>query len=274
MAERPIIARARTVGTRRLVALPRPEEGHGGLPALPPGVPADEDDGYRGGPPVAVGAPAGGAGTRPTGLAAFLAQAQRQGAELVSAAREQAQDIARAAREEGHAAGYEEGRARAEAEVGDLLTFAENAVREAVEARSRMLAEAETDIVRLAISVAEKIVRADVAAHPERVQGVLAAALRKTYVRDRLQVACAPEDLELLTTGRAELEAQVGSLRHLELVADRRVSRGGVVVRTDAGDVDATIEGQLERIAQALVGDAHGGPGLIGDDAAGTGGDA
>jgi flagellar biosynthesis/type III secretory pathway protein FliH len=45
----------------------------------------------------------------------------------------------------------------------------------------------------------------------------------------------------------------VGTLQHLELVGDRRVERGGVVVRTDAGDVDATLGSQLERLREAML---------------------
>ena len=83
--------------------------------------------------------------------------AQRQGAELVvERARAQADGIADSARREGFEAGYAEGKATAEREAHDLLQFAENAVREAVEARSRLIAESEEALVRLAVDVAER----------------------------------------------------------------------------------------------------------------------
>ena len=87
--------------------------------------------------------------------------AQRQGAELVASARAQADGIADNARREGFEAGYAEGKATAEREAHDLLQFAENAVREAVESRSRLIAESEEALVRLAVDVAERIVKAD-----------------------------------------------------------------------------------------------------------------
>ncbi len=231
MADKPIIARARPAGTRRLTPVPAPSPGGGGA------------------------SPRGGTATsaKPTGLTAFLEMAQRQGAELVSAARAQADGIAEGARREGFEAGYSEGKAAAAQEARDLLTFAENAVREVVEARSRMLAESEEAMARLAVDVAEKIVKADVGLHPERVLNVLEGALRKAFVRDRLTVVCNPADLALIEEGQDGLAAQVGTLQHLELIGDRRVERGGVVVRTDAGDVDATIGSQLDRLRAAML---------------------
>ncbi len=226
MAERPIIARATPAGTRRLTALPSPETGA-----------------------VATSAP-------PSGLNAFLQAAQRQGAELVSAARQQAGEIGAQARQEGYAAGYAEGRAQAERELRDLFSYAESTVREAAEARSQLLAESEETLVRLAVSVARRILTTELETRPERVVDVLRGALRKAFVRDRLQVVCNPADLQLIEDAGPTLSSHVGTLRNLELVGDRRIARGGVVVRTDAGDVDATLDAQLERLRDAMLGNA------------------
>jgi flagellar assembly protein FliH len=231
VAEKPIIARARPAGTRRLTAVPAPTPGSSA--PLP------------GGGAITVG--------KPTGLTAFLEMAQRQGAELVASARAQADGIADSARREGFEAGYAEGKATAEREAHDLLQFAENAVREAVESRSRLIAESEEALVRLAVDVAERIVKADLQLNPDRVLNVLEGALRKAFVRDRLTVVCNPADLQLIEEGQDALATQVGTLQHLELIGDRRVQRGGVVVRTDAGDVDATLDSQLERLCEAML---------------------
>ncbi len=233
MAENRIIARATAAGTRRLSAVPLEplvEHGDGGRAATATAPPA-------------------------TGLNAFLQTAQRQGAALVEIAREQAEEIAARAHEEGYQAGYSEGQAQAQRETCDLLAFAEAAVREVSDTRSRMLDENETALVELAIQTAEKILQATLQAEPQRVTDVLRGALRKAYVRDRLQVVCNPEDLALIEGSEDALQAQVGTLKGLELVGDRRVQRGGVIVRTPGGDVDATIGSQLERLRAAMLGE-------------------
>jgi flagellar biosynthesis/type III secretory pathway protein FliH len=74
-------------------------------------------------------------------------------------------------------------------------------------------------------------------------------------VRDGLTVLCNPADLERLAGASDQLQAKVGSLSELKLIGDRRIERGGVVVRTDAGDIDATIESQLTRLKDVLFED-------------------
>ncbi len=232
MPEKRIIARATAAGSRRLQVVP--------LETL-----AAPDDESVGG--IATSAPPA------TGLNAFLATAQRQGAALVEAAREQAEQIAATARADGYEVGQREGREQALREVADLLTFAEAAVREVADTRARLLDESETALVALAIHAAEKILHATLEAEPERVADVLRGALRKAYVRDQLQVVCNPDDLALLEAASDDLRTKVGTLKHLELVGDRRISRGGVMVRTPGGDVDGRLETQLDRLRQAML---------------------
>jgi flagellar assembly protein FliH len=236
LPEQRIIARAATAGTRRLQVVPLQD-------------PLD---------PTADG-PGGNVTVDPplSGLNAFLAAAQQQGAELVSAARVQADQIASDARASGYETGYAEGVARAEQELQDLFRFAEGAVREIAETRTRMLEEAEQDLVELALQVAGKVLQTQLEADPHRVADVLRGALRKAYVRDHVQVVCNPEDLALIEAASADLQAHVGTLRNLELIGDRRVTRGGVLVRTPGGDVDATLQSQLERLRDAMLG-GHG----------------
>ena len=81
---------------------------------------------------------------------------------------------------------------------------------------------------------------------------MLEHALRKAFVRDGLTVLCNPADLERLAGASEQLQTRVGSLTGLSLIGDRRISQGGVVVRTDAGDIDATIEAQLERLRDLM----------------------
>jgi flagellar assembly protein FliH len=229
VAERPIIARATPAGVRRLRAGPPPPAGE---------------------PPR----PAEALGARPsTGLNAFLESARRQGAELVAVAREQAQTIAQSAREEGFAAGYAEGTARAERATADLLSHAETMARDVARYRDEAYASCERELVELALAVAGKVVQRAIELEPERVVDVLRGALRKTFSREGLTVVCSPDDLARLQAAGPELSGALGGLQDLQLHGDRRIAPGGVVVRTPIGDIDGTIASQLDRLAGLLL---------------------
>jgi flagellar assembly protein FliH len=50
----------------------------------------------------------------------------------------------------------------------------------------------------------------------------------------------------------ATLVAELGGVEHVEVQAERRVMRGGAVVRTAEGDVDADLPTKLQRAREVL----------------------
>ena len=61
-----------------------------------------------------------------------------------------------------------------------------------------------------------------------------------------------PEDLELVREAMDGVRATLGGIEHCEVQAERRVSRGGAVVRTPDGDVDARVETKLQRAREVV----------------------
>jgi flagellar assembly protein FliH len=59
-------------------------------------------------------------------------------------------------------------------------------------------------------------------------------------------------DLELVREAIEPMVATLGGIDNIEVQEDRRVSRGGALVRSAAGEVDATIETKLERAREVL----------------------
>jgi flagellar assembly protein FliH len=169
-----------------------------------------------------------------------------------------AADAHRRAREEGLAEGQAEGRARINAAV-DALAEAEREIRAREEA---FLRAAEQSAVELAIAIAAKIVGGSVQARPETVLDVVAGALLRTSARHQLVIEVNPEDLEVVAESAEGLAARLGGVQRLDVVAERRVERGGCIVRTEEGEIDARIGSQLDRVAELLAdagrrGDAH-----------------
>ncbi len=134
-------------------------------------------------------------------------------------------------------------------------TFAENAAREAVAhrdaaiARVRAGARAPRGRRRRAHRQGRPASRT-----PSASSTCCDGALRKAFVRDGLTVVCNPDDLDAcIDAGPDAARDAVGTCSDLEFIGDRRVQRGGVVVRTDAGDIDATLDSQLERLCEAML---------------------
>jgi flagellar biosynthesis/type III secretory pathway protein FliH len=172
---------------------------------------------------------------------------------LIEAARAEAEAVRAAA----FAQGLEEGRAAGRAEALEGLTEAVAALGDATAAlhaeRARDADALEAAAVELALAIAERVVAGALEARPERVLDVVRGALRSVVERSQVLLLVNPDDLEMVSRAVAELESSLGGIGRLEVQAERRVGRGGALVRTPDGEVDATIATKLERAREALA---------------------
>lgn len=182
-----------------------------------------------------------------------LSDARARAAGIVAAAEAEAEQIRAAARAEGFQEGLADGRATAAEELrpaAGALVEAVGAVRELVASAAETV---EAEAVTLALSIAEKVVVGSIEVQPERILDVVRGALRALVERGRLVVQVNPADLELVAGAVNELSGTLGGIEHLEVQEERRVARGGTLVRTLVGQIDATIETKLERARAALM---------------------
>ncbi len=170
----------------------------------------------------------------------------------LAAAQAEADAIRAAARAEGHADGLETGLAEGRTQLAAALGALEAAHAEVVALREATAELVERDAVELAVQLAEKIVAGTLDAQPERVLDVVRGALRRLTERRRVTILVHPDDLELVRSASAAFASELGGIEHCEVQSERRLARGGAVVRTDEGQVDASIETQLAR-ARELV---------------------
>ncbi len=173
-------------------------------------------------------------------------------ADAVMAALASAEADADSLRAEAREQGLREGREEALAALTPALESLAQAA-EAVQADQHARAERlERHAVDLALLLAEKIIGGTIAVQPEHVVEAVRGALRGIVERERITVLVHPEDLELVRNAMDDMRATLGGIEHCEVQAERRVSRGGAVVRTADGDVDARAETKLQRAREVV----------------------
>lgn len=151
-------------------------------------------------------------------------------------------------REAGYAAGLEEGRAEIENASAALSALAEKLASAAYERGE----ELERQAVGLALSLAEKILGTAIELKPELVVEVVAGALRGVLERGRVVIEVSPNDLELVSGALPGVSEAVSGLGRIDVVAERRVARGGCIVHTEEAEIDGTIAAQLQRAAEVM----------------------
>lgn len=161
----------------------------------------------------------------------------------------------------GDAKGFEEGLARgaaqALAEQGEaargLIASWRKALDDFEARREGLHREASGGVLALAIAIAERLVKRAIEHDPMVVVRQMEEAISLATSSATLAVMVSPMDESLASSVLGPLLARLGSASHATLHADASLSRGSVVVRTGAGEVDARIETQMERIVRAIL---------------------
>jgi flagellar assembly protein FliH len=188
-----------------------------------------------------------GLGGPPEALNAREKEIERRACELGRA------DGLRAGREQGLA----EGREAAQAELRSARQALEAALGELAEARRRLVDGSRGPLLRLALHVARRIVRAEAAASAEVAARALDAATERARDAAIVRVRVHPRD-------KAAIDQACLGGPCPDVVADPAVSPGGCLVETECGTVDATVESQWDTVRaaldEALAQDGRGAP--------------
>jgi flagellar assembly protein FliH len=146
---------------------------------------------------------------------------------------------------QGERAGVEAGNRRGDAMVRRLGETLE----ELASLRQSLLHHSERQLVQLALALARRIVRREIAADEELVMALARVALDKLGEAGPATIRLHPEDFARAAARGAERWAAA----HVSVVADPAVSRGGCLVESPFGFVDASIDAQFQELARALL---------------------
>ena len=154
----------------------------------------------------------------------------------------------REARESGRREGEAAGRQAAQGELQTVVQRLGLAIQETTELRPKLRREAEADLVRLAVSIARRILHRELNTDPEAIAGLVRVGLEKLRMQELTRVVVHPDHQAQL---RDVLQRQ--GVAHVELVADPTQERGAVVFQTNRGSLDLSLETQLREIERGLT---------------------
>ncbi len=178
----------------------------------------------------------------------LLETAQSEADALLAQAQTQAAQIAREACETGLAEARANIAEEINAAVEDLREKLAHTLSELEPLYALIATRAERDLVKLALEVARKVVHREVATDPDIVLTLARVALERLHPRAVAKVRLHPEDLEYVTARRHQLS----NTSALEFVADASVGRGGCMIQSEHGDIDARIEEQFASIERGF----------------------
>ncbi len=139
---------------------------------------------------------------------------------------------------------------------GELIELQNGVLHSLRQSIGQVTRECEGAMVALSLEIAGKLV-ADLPISSEIVEAAVREALSHVEQKGKLTVMLNPMDFELLQQANAPvLLADVGG-EQLKFQASANVSRGGCLVQTQFGIVDARRETKFESLKQSLESSCH-----------------
>jgi flagellar biosynthesis/type III secretory pathway protein FliH len=182
--------------------------------------------------------------------ARIMLDARREARATLLMAGEAARELIAAECEQARQLGYAEGQARASAELAAVAAPLAALIAGSVVDRAESLRRLDEETLDLSLAIARAVVKHEVTLAPETALAVARAALNELSAGATVMIRVHPGDDATLREGLPYLELPVST--QVDVFADPSITRGGCIVESGAGRVDATVDTQLARMEALL----------------------
>lgn len=185
--------------------------------------------------------------------AEIIQKAQEEAALIEKDARAAFQSEADAAQKEGFTTGHEEGYASGKGEVERLIERLHTVLERAQQKREEILAETEQQLVDLVLLISRKVIKVLSENQRTVVVSNVVQALRKVKGRGDITIRVNIADLKLTSEHTKDFLKLIEGAKNISVMEDSSVDRGGCIIETDFGEIDARISSQMSELEQKIL---------------------
>ncbi|HET6266716.1 MAG TPA: type III secretion system stator protein SctL [Acidobacteriota bacterium] len=168
----------------------------------------------------------------------LVQKAEQQAEQILSKAMEERERIQGEARDQG----YQEG-----------LAQSTEWIVKAKDHYQRVAENSKNDLKILAVKIAEKIVGKALEMDPELINDIVSQAIRTLRQQKNVNIRCHEDDLGILKKNEKEFLELLGKSGVITFTVDSKIQRGGCMIESEIGVVDARLETQLKTLQKILL---------------------
>lgn len=183
----------------------------------------------------------------------IIENAKAQAAQIIAEAQAEREKLQSDARQEGFDQGHSEGYEKGEAEVNRLIERMHRILEAVMQRREEILSDTESQIVELVILMARKVIKIISENQKNVILANALAALKKVKTRGNVTLRVNLEDVKLTTQNVSEFIKHVENIQGITVLEDSAVEKGGCIVETDFGAIDARISSQLSELENKIL---------------------
>ncbi len=183
----------------------------------------------------------------------IIKKAQDEAAKIIQDANVEKESIVRNAHQEGYDKGHEEGFQTGTSEVNRLVERTHKILEAVMARREEILSQTEQQIVELVILMTRKVVKIISENQKSVVMANVLQALKKVKGRGDVTIRVNLADVKLTTEHIQDFIHQVENIKGITVLEDSTVEKGGCIVETDFGAIDAKIQSQLTELETKIL---------------------
>ena len=183
----------------------------------------------------------------------IITKAKAEAAQIIADAEAERDRLRNEAETTGYEKGHQEGYEKGVAEVERLIDRMHRILEAVMQRREEILADTESQIVELVILMARKVIKILSENQKNVVMANTLAALKKVKTRGEVTLRVNLEDVKLTSSHAQEFIEHVENIKGITVLEDSAVERGGCIVETDFGAIDARISSQLQELENKIL---------------------
>ena len=182
-----------------------------------------------------------------------LRESREKAERIIGDAEQKIEGLESEAYDKGFAKGSEEGYIAGNAEVERLIAQLHSIINGAIAKRNDILEESETQVINLVLLIASKVIKVISENQKNVVINNVIQALRKLKNRGEVVIRVNLEDVKLTSDHVKDFMRMVENVNSITVVEDSTVDRGGCLIETDFGEIDARISSQFREIEEKIM---------------------
>jgi len=183
----------------------------------------------------------------------IIKKAEAQAEQILEEAQVRRQSIENESRQKGFEEGHEEGYQKGVAEVERLTERMHKMLEAVMQRREEILRDTETQIVELVILMCRKVIKILSENQKNVVMANVLAALKKVKTRGKVTLRVNLEEVKLTSEHADEFIKHIENVEGITVLEDSAVEKGGCIVETDFGAIDARISSQLTELENKII---------------------
>ncbi|HHU37529.1 MAG TPA: flagellar assembly protein FliH [Treponema sp.] len=183
----------------------------------------------------------------------LLISAREEAEAVLADAQKRVEEQEKTGHDEGFKKGREEGFREGNLEAERLVERLHTIVERTMDKRQEILSETEQQIVDLVLLMTRKIVKVISENQRNVVVSNVIQALRKVKGRGDVIIRVNLNDVGMTTQHTKDFLAAAENVKNITVVEDSTVDRGGCLIETDFGAIDAKIVSQLNELEQRIL---------------------